>query len=60
MILNRGFSALEFTENIEERTFLTISLMTIHAKLYLTMNNYINKLSRLYIEKRNYLSGPLV
>ena len=24
------------------------------------MNNYINKLSCLYIEQRNYLSGPLV
>ena len=23
------------------------------------MNNYINKLSSLYIEQRNYLSGPL-
>ena len=25
-----------------------------------TMNNSLNKLSRLYIEQRNYLSGPLV
>ena len=24
------------------------------------MNNYINNNSRLYIEQRNYLSGPLV
>ena len=29
--------------------------MNIHTK-----NNYINKLSRFYIEQRNYLSSPLV
>ena len=46
---------------LHKGTYLTLSFMNIHAKLHPSMNNYIiNKLSRLYIEQRNYLSGPLV
>ena len=41
---------------------LTISFVNIHAKLHLQVLwiDYINKLLHLYIEQRNYLSGPLV
>ena len=37
--------------------------MNIHAKLHPRMNNtrnYLNKLSRLYLEQRRYLSGAQV
>ena len=34
--------------------------MNVYAKAPPTMDNYINKLSLLYVEQRNYLSGLLV
>ena len=37
-------------------TPLTLSFMNIHA----TMNSYIDKLSRLYVEQRNFLSDSQV
>ena len=45
----------------EESEFkcLTLTFMIIHAKLH-PLLLIIKKLSRLYIELRNYLSGPLM
>ena len=54
-----SYHLLSVLENYQ-RIPVSFWVMNIHANAPSTLNNYMNKFSRLYLEKRLYLSGTFV